>query len=132
MWESDFKHKSICMGNNLCSECQRQPPEVFSKRGQSQNFCKDCRKHLRRSIFLNIAGLRTFPAIFAKFWRTPFWKNSYGRLLLECLRSVSFCLLLLPDNARFYYSHIYLSMYLTKNYGNAANTNKTTKRITKS
>ena len=95
------------------------------KEGILKHFAKFARKHLRRSIFFNnVAGFRTFQVNFAKFSRTPFLKNSSGRPLLECLRSMYFSLLLLTDNARYYGSHSYLGMYLTKNYGNAATQTK--------
>ena len=61
----------------------------------SQKLRKMHRKHLCQSLFFNnVAGLRSatllkkglwhwcFPVNFAKFLRTPFLQNTYGRLLL--------------------------------------------------
>ena len=63
---------------------QKQPPEVFCKKGFLWNFAKFTRKHLCQSLFINkIAGLRpatllkkrlwrsVFPVNFVKFLRTP-------------------------------------------------------------
>ena len=64
---------------------QRQPPEVFYKKGVLRNFAKFTGKHLCQSLFFHkVAGLRPatslkkrlwyrcFPVNFAKFLRTPF------------------------------------------------------------
>ena len=57
---------------------QRQPPEVFYKKGVLRNFAKFTGKHLCQSLFFNkIVG-----SDFAKFLRTPFLWNTFGRLLL--------------------------------------------------
>ena len=73
---------------------QKQPPEVFYKKGLLKTFAKFTGKHLCQSLFFNkVAGLRSatllkmrlwyrcFPVNFAKFWRTPFLQNTSGRLL---------------------------------------------------
>ena len=67
---------------------QKQPPEVFCKKGILENFAKFTRKHLCQSMLFNkIAGLkkrpwnRCFPVNFAKFLRTPFLRNTSGLLL---------------------------------------------------
>ena len=66
--------------------CQKQPLEVFYKKGVIRNFAKFTGKHLcQRVLFDKVAGLRTapllkrtvrhrsFPVNFAKFLRTPFF-----------------------------------------------------------
>ena len=65
-------------------------------RGVLRNFTKFTGKHLYQSLFFNkVSGLtsatllkkrlshRCFPVIFPKFLRTPFLKNTSGRLLLK-------------------------------------------------
>ena len=67
------------------SPVQKQPPEVFYKKGVLKNFAKFTGKHLCQSLFFNkVAGIRTatllkkrlwhkyFPVNFAKFLRAPF------------------------------------------------------------
>ena len=52
------------------------------RKGVLRNFTKFTGKHLYQSLFFNIvAGLRhrCFPVIFAKFLRTPFLQNTFGR-----------------------------------------------------
>ena len=49
---------------------QKQPPEVFYKKGVLRNFAKFTGKHC-------------FPGNFAKVVRTPFLQNTSGRLLLS-------------------------------------------------
>ena len=64
-----------------------------------RNFAKFTGKHLCQCRFFNkVAGLRPatllkkrlwhrcFPEKFAKFLRTPFIRNTTGRLLLECIQ----------------------------------------------
>ena len=83
--------------------CKTSRPEVFCKKGVLENFVKFTGKHLCYSLFFNkVAGLslqfyykkklwhRCFPVNFAKFIRTPFLQNIFGRLLLTlniCHRS---------------------------------------------
>ena len=67
---------------------QKQPPEVFWKKGVPRNFAKFIGKHLSQSLFLNkVAGLsatllrkrlwqRCFPVNFAKFLRRSFPQNT--------------------------------------------------------
>ena len=69
---------------------QKQPPEVFCKKGVLENFAKFTRKHLCLSMLFNkIAGLKKrpwnkcFPVNFAKFLRTPLLRNTSGRPLLS-------------------------------------------------
>ena len=70
---------------NVKDSIQKQPPEVFCKKGVLVNFVKFTGKHLRLSLFFNnVAGLRPatllkktlwhrcFPMNFAKLLRTPF------------------------------------------------------------
>ena len=78
-------------------------PEVFCKKGVVRNFAKFTGKHLCRSLFFKVAGLRPatllkkrlwhrcFPVNFAKFQRTTF--------LIEHLR----WLLLIWSNHKSYY-----------------------------
>ena len=67
----------------------------FTKKGVLRNFAKFAGKHLCQSLFFNeVASLRLatilkkrlwykcFPENFAKFLRTPFLQNTFGRLLL--------------------------------------------------
>ena len=74
---------------------EKQPPEVFFKKGVLGNFAKFTWKHMCWSFFLNSAvGLRPatllkrgllhrcFIVNFAKFLRTLFLQNISGRLLL--------------------------------------------------
>ena len=65
---------------------QKQPPEMFYKKGVLKNFAKFTGKHMRWSLYFNkvAASLRSttssqkrpqhrwFPINFAKFLRTPF------------------------------------------------------------
>ena len=84
------------------------------KKGVIRNFAKFTGKHLCQSLLFNkVAGLRPtillkkrlwhscFPVNFAKFLRTPFLQNTFGRLLLitaiQCM--------LFP---------VYLSLYVKK------------------
>ena len=65
---------------------QKQPPEVFYKKGVLKNFSKFTGKHLCQSLFFNKVSKvkrdwrRCFPLNFEKFLRTPpgdcFWKFS--------------------------------------------------------
>ena len=77
-------------------QIQKQPPEVFYKKGVPRNFAKFTGKNPCHNTFLNkVAGLRTatllkkrlwhrcFPVNFVKFLRTPFLQNTSGRLLLQ-------------------------------------------------
>ena len=77
-------------------QIQKQPPEVFYKKGVPRNFVKSTEKNLCHNLFLNkVAGLRTatslkkrlwhrcFPVNFVKFLRTHFLQNTSGRLLLQ-------------------------------------------------
>ena len=74
---------------------QKQPPEVFYKKGVLRNFAEFTEKHLYQRIFLiklqawGSATLlkkslwhRCFPVNFAKFLRKPFLQSTSGRLLL--------------------------------------------------
>ena len=74
---------------------QKQPPEVFCKKGALRNFAKFTGKHLCQSLFFNkVAGLRPatllkrrlwhsrFPVNFAKFLTPPFLTEHLRQLLL--------------------------------------------------
>ena len=57
----------------LLKEIQKQPPDVFCKKGVLKNFAKFTGKHLWQNVFFNkVTGLRQL------FHRTPqddcFWK----------------------------------------------------------
>ena len=53
----------------------------FAKKGVPRNFSKFTGKHLCQSlIFNNVAGLRYLPVNFVKLLRTPFLRNTSGRL----------------------------------------------------
>ena len=65
-------------------EQQKQPPEVFCKKGVLRNFVKFTGKHLRQSLRLQPCNFIKKEA-FTKFLRTPFLQNNSGRLLLEQL-----------------------------------------------
>ena len=74
------------------SKIQKQPPELFSKKGVLRNFAKFIGKHLWQSLFFNkVAGLksatllkkksfwhRCFPVNFAKFLRTAVLQDTSG------------------------------------------------------
>ena len=92
-------------GNQFSLYRQKQPPEVFYKKGVLRNFAKFTGKYLCQSLFFNkVAGLRSltliknklwcrcFPVNFAKLLRTPFLQNASGRLLLYrvCLKKFTF------------------------------------------
>ena len=110
---------------------QKQPPEVFCKRGVLRNFTKFTGKHLCQSLFFNkvagkhlcqslffniVAGLRPatllkkrpwhryFPVNFVKFLRTPLLQNTSERLLLDVLRNF----------AKFTSKHLCQSIFLNK------------------
>ena len=83
-------------GSKYDIQIQKQPPEVFYKKGVPRNFAKFTGKNLCHNLFLNkVAGLRTatllkrrlwhrcFPVNFVKFLRTLFLQNTFGRLLLQ-------------------------------------------------
>ena len=70
------------------------------RKGALRNFAKISGKHLCQSLFFNkVTGLRPatllkkrlwnmcFPVNFAKFLRTPFLQNTFGRLLLPIIGS---------------------------------------------
>ena len=61
---------------------QKQPSKGFFKKGVMRNFGEFARKHLYLNPFL------VFFVNFAKFARTPFLKNSTGRLLLIIAASI--------------------------------------------
>ena len=64
----------FCENNNsMNSNNQKQPPEVFYKKGILKNFAKFTGKHLCQSLFFNkVAGPRT-----------EHLQNTSGRLLLN-------------------------------------------------
>ena len=85
-----------------CIKIEKQPPEVFCKKGVSKNFTKFTGKQLCESLFLNkIAGLSTatllkrrlwyrcFPVNFGKYLRNTFFTEHLRCLVpgehLRCL-----------------------------------------------
>ena len=77
---------------------QKQPLEVFCKKGALRNFAKFLRKSLCQNLFFNeVAGLRPatllkkrfwlrcFPVNFANFLKTALLQNTFERLLLHCV-----------------------------------------------
>ena len=75
---------------------QKQPPQVFYKKGVLKNFAKFTGKHLCQGLFSNkVGGLRPatllkkrlwhgcFPVNFPIFLRTSILKNICERLLLK-------------------------------------------------
>ena len=67
------------------SPLQKQPPEVYYKKGVLKNFAKFRRKHLCLTpvtLLKKRPWHRCFPLNFAKFLRAPFLQNTSGRLLL--------------------------------------------------
>ena len=74
---------------------QKQPPEMFYKKGNLKYFTKLMGKHLCWSLILNkVAGLKPaallkkrlqhkcFPVNVAKFLRTPFYRTPSGYCFL--------------------------------------------------
>ena len=106
--ESDFSGNEIPDLNSLkpfgfesktnirdISSSQKQPAEVFYKKGVPRNFAKFTRKHQCQCLFFNKdAGLSPatllkkrlwhscFPVNFVKFLRTPFFTEHLRWLLL--------------------------------------------------
>ena len=93
---SNWKDQWHEMGQKTYQKIQKQPPEVFFKKGVLRSCAKFTGKHMCQSFSLNKdAGLRPatllkkrlwhryFPVNFAKFLRTPFLQNTSGRLLLK-------------------------------------------------
>ena len=89
-----FRNSEISTLSKKTFSKQKQPPEVFYKKGVLRNFTKFIRKHLCLSLFFNkVAGLRPaallkkrlwhrcFPVNFVTFLITPFLQNTPGRLL---------------------------------------------------
>ena len=81
---------------NSNNQRQKEPPEVFYKKGVLRYLTKFTRKHLCQSLIFNkVAGIRPatvlkkrlwhrcFHVNFAKFPRTPLLQNTSGRLLLQ-------------------------------------------------
>ena len=79
-----------------CHFFQKQPPEMFYKKGVLRNLAKFTGEHLCQSLLFNkVAGLRLatllkkrlwhrcFPVNFVKFSGTPSLQNTSGRLLVS-------------------------------------------------
>ena len=91
MADASFKY----LKEVISQKGQKQPPELFYKKGVVRNFAKCTGKHLCQSHFLNKVGSRPatllkqrlchrcFPVNFAKFLRTFFLQNTSGRLRLK-------------------------------------------------
>ena len=100
-----FRKNVTCISNpvsfiSLTFRSRRR--RCSTKKGVLKIFSKFKGKHLCQSLFFNtVAGLRPvtllkkrvwhiyFPVNFEKFWRTPFWQNTSGRLLLELIQYVA-------------------------------------------
>ena len=84
-----LKALSNISGDYASLDAQKQPLEVFCRKGVLRNSAKFTGKHLRQSpLFNKAAGLSSvdslcFPVDFAKFIRTSFLQNTSGRLLLD-------------------------------------------------
>ena len=91
-----FNSTTFILKSSEIVSVQKQPPEVFYKKGVLRKLSKFTGKHLCQSLFFNkAAGLRPatllkkrlwhrcFPVNFEKFLRTPFLQNTSGRLLLS-------------------------------------------------
>ena len=61
---------------------QKQPPEIFYKKGALTNFSKLTGKHLCQSLFLKRLYYRIFPVNFPKFVGPLLLQNTFGRLLV--------------------------------------------------
>ena len=76
---------------NLHYSAQKQPPEVFCKKGVLKNFTKLTGKHLCQSLFLTLLKKRLwhrcFQVNFAKLFRTPFFTEHLRWLLLSVFDS---------------------------------------------
>ena len=91
--KSTIQDQAFSVANYLAfvNPDQKQPPEVFYKKGVLRNVTKFTGKHLFLSLFFNkVAGTllkkrlwhRCFPVNFVTFLRTPFQQNTSERLLL--------------------------------------------------
>ena len=94
-------------------EIQKEPPEVFYKKGVLRNFAKFAGKNLCHNLFLNkVAGLRPetllkkrlwhrcFSVNFVKFLRTLFLQTTSGRLLPQIESEVVSGKLFIHENLR--------------------------------
>ena len=85
---------------------QKQPPELFCKKGLHANLAKFAVKHICQSLFLNkVSGLRTatllkkklwqrcFPVNYAKLFKSNFFIEQLWWLLLLIPTSLSFLVL---------------------------------------
>ena len=84
----------------MFSNNQKQPPEVFLRKGVPRNFTKFTGKRCCQSLFFNqVAGFRSttllkrrlwhrcFPVNFSKFLKTLFLHNASCRLLLNNVKN---------------------------------------------
>ena len=64
---------------------QKQPTEVFLRKGILRSFAKITGKHLCQSLFFNKKETltRAFLCGFCKVSKNTFLQNTYGRLLLK-------------------------------------------------
>ena len=91
---ASYKEKTVYKdnhGKNCWNKSQKQPPEVFCKKGVLRNCAKLTGKHLPTArpatLLKKRLWHRCFPVNFAKCLRTPFLQNSSGRLLLRLGKS---------------------------------------------
>ena len=81
-WHLHCNSKCYCSSSE--AYWQKQPPEVFYKKGIVTNFSKFTRKHLcqEEACVLKRHYCRFFPVNFPKFVGTLFLQNTFGQLLL--------------------------------------------------
>ena len=73
---------SKCHFSSSVAYWQKQPPDVFYKKGVLTNFSKFTGKHLCQGLFFKRFYYRFFPMNFPKFAGPLFFQNTFGRLLL--------------------------------------------------
>ena len=93
--------------NNLL-KVQKQPPEVFRRKGVLRNFTKFTGKHLCHLWH------RCFPVNFVKFLRTSFLQNTCGQLLLKVGWKHKFVNFLITKKLkpRLYVNRLYICLYI--------------------
>ena len=77
---------NICWQRQVYDSNQKQPPEVFYKKGVLKNFAKFTGKHLCQSLFFNkVAGLRNFAKFTGKhLCQRLFARNETLAQVLSC------------------------------------------------
>ena len=96
----DAQYLLLTLWIEVVVQNQKQPLEVFSKKGVLENFSKFTEKHLCLSLLFNkVAGLRLLADLrllqvcnfknFKKSSRAPVLQDTFGRLLLKNPKSNS-------------------------------------------